>query len=109
MCRRRQSRRECGSASIQRGMTSCAGKLSKQRRRFPSKAGATPSGLNSGKRGDVPCGAALQLRDLNICFVAGTLGQGGAERQLFFMVRTLCEAGARVRVLSLTKDEFWQQ
>jgi glycosyltransferase involved in cell wall biosynthesis len=51
----------------------------------------------------------LQLRDLNICFVAGTLGQGGAERQLFFMVRTLREAGARVRVLSLTKDEFWHR
>ena len=51
----------------------------------------------------------MQLRDLNICFVAGTLGQGGAERQLFFMVRTLREAGARVRVLSLTKNEFWQR
>jgi glycosyltransferase involved in cell wall biosynthesis len=48
------------------------------------------------------------LEALSICFIAGTLGQGGAERQLFYMVRALRSAGAKVRVLSLTRDEFWE-
>src|SRR5688572_14467530 len=108
-CPRKQSRQQCASALILAGTSSCPGRLSQQRRHFHSKAGAILSGLNLRKRGAAPCGVALQLRDLNICFVAGTLGQGGAERQLFFMVRTLREAGARVRVLSLTKNEFWQR
>src|SRR5688572_23892263 len=108
-CPRKQSRQQCASALILAGTSSCPGRLSQQRRHFHSKAGAILSGLNLRKRGAAPCGVALQLRDLNICFVAGTLGQGGAERQLFFMVRTLREVGARVRVLSLTKDEFWQR
>lgn len=42
---------------------------------------------------------------LTICFVVGTLGRGGAERQLIYMLRALKEAGARVRVLCLTRGE----
>jgi glycosyltransferase involved in cell wall biosynthesis len=42
-----------------------------------------------------------------VCFIAGTLGQGGAERQLFYMLRALYENGARPRVLCLTRGEFW--
>lgn len=49
------------------------------------------------------------LADLNICFLAGTLGQGGAERQLFLLCRLLVDAGAQVRVLSLSKNEFWEE
>ena len=45
------------------------------------------------------------LSHLNICFIAGTLGQGGAERQLFYMLRSLKEHGAGLIVLCLTKDE----
>ena len=51
------------------------------------------------------------MRDLNglkVCFIAGTLGQGGAERQLFYMVRALAASGARPRVLTLMADEFWE-
>jgi len=44
-----------------------------------------------------------------IGFLAGTLGQGGAERQLFYILRTLKEHGARLRVLSLTQGEFWEE
>lgn len=44
-----------------------------------------------------------------ICFLAGTLGQGGAERQLFLTCSLLKERGAKVHVLSLTKGEFWEQ
>lgn len=51
----------------------------------------------------------VDLARLNMCFIAGTLGQGGAERQLFYMVRALKQAGARVRLLSLTRGEFWEQ
>lgn len=48
------------------------------------------------------------LRGLRICFIAGTLGQGGAERQLFYMLQILQEAGACVRVLSLSQGELWE-
>lgn len=48
------------------------------------------------------------LEGLRVDFVAGTLGQGGAERQLFYIVRALVESGAIPRVLSLSRGEFWQ-
>ena len=46
---------------------------------------------------------------LKVCFVAGTLGQGGAERQLFYMVKALAENGGHPRVLTLVAGEFWQE
>ena len=49
------------------------------------------------------------LRGLKICFLAGTLGQGGAERQLFYMLTALKQAGALPRVLCLTKREHWHE
>src|SRR5437867_9101972 len=49
------------------------------------------------------------LRGSKICFIAGTLGQGGAERQLFYVVRMLARLGAEVRVLCLTEREFWEK
>jgi glycosyltransferase involved in cell wall biosynthesis len=45
---------------------------------------------------------------VRICFLAGTLGQGGAEQQLFYIVRALRDSGTPVRVLSLTANEFWE-
>jgi len=48
------------------------------------------------------------LEDMRICLLAGTLGQGGAERQLFFIAKALQESGARVRLLSLTRGEHWE-
>jgi glycosyltransferase involved in cell wall biosynthesis len=36
-------------------------------------------------------------------------GPGGAERQLFYILRALSESGAEVRLLSLTQGEFWQE
>jgi glycosyltransferase involved in cell wall biosynthesis len=48
------------------------------------------------------------LSGLSICFIAGTLGQGGAERQLFYALKTLRQLSARVTLLSLTRDEFWE-
>jgi glycosyltransferase involved in cell wall biosynthesis len=50
----------------------------------------------------------LDLAKLDVCFVAGTLGLGGAERQLFYMIKVLHDAGTRVRVLSLTRGEYWE-
>jgi glycosyltransferase involved in cell wall biosynthesis len=49
-----------------------------------------------------------ELAGLKVCFLAGTLGQGGAECQLGYMVEALVQAGANVRVLSLTQGEFWE-
>ena len=49
------------------------------------------------------------LSTLDVCIVAGTLGAGGAERQLFNMLRALRDSGARARVLSLNRGEFWER
>jgi len=49
------------------------------------------------------------FRGLHVCFIAGTLGPGGAERQLFYMLRALHAAGASLEVLSLTQGEFWEE
>jgi glycosyltransferase involved in cell wall biosynthesis len=50
-----------------------------------------------------------ELPGLRICFIAGTLGQGGAERQLYYIVQALTQAGASIRVLSLTRGEYWER
>lgn len=50
----------------------------------------------------------LSLSKLRICYLAGTLGQGGAERQLFYAIRALRRGGASVRVLSLDSGGFWE-
>jgi glycosyltransferase involved in cell wall biosynthesis len=50
----------------------------------------------------------FDLSSLDICFLAGTLGQGGAERQLFYVIRSLRNNAANVRLLCLTKGEFWE-
>lgn len=49
------------------------------------------------------------LSGMRIAFVAGTLGRGGAERQLYFLVRALSDAGACIDVLSLTSGEAWEE
>ncbi len=49
-----------------------------------------------------------RLKGLKICFVAGTLGQGGAERQLFYQVQTLKQCGAFPAIISFSDNEFWQ-
>ena len=51
----------------------------------------------------------MDLSQLRVCWLAGTLGQGGAERQLFYLVQTLRQSGANVRVLSLDQGAFWEQ
>jgi glycosyltransferase involved in cell wall biosynthesis len=50
----------------------------------------------------------LDLSKLKVCYVAGTLGQGGAERQLFYAIQALRNNGADVRVLSLDCGGFWE-
>ena len=50
----------------------------------------------------------MDLRSLKVCFLAGTLGQGGAERQLFHILQALRRAGATPRVMCLRQHEFWE-
>src|SRR5436190_14645407 len=50
----------------------------------------------------------LDLQTLRICYIAGTLGQGGAERQLFYAVEALRQNGACTCVLSLEPGGFWE-
>lgn len=45
---------------------------------------------------------------LRVCFIAGTLGRGGAERQLFYMLQVLTRLNVQCRVLSLTKGEPYE-
>lgn len=40
--------------------------------------------------------------------MAGTLGTGGAEKQLYYMVRSLIEEGVIVHVYSLTRGEYYE-
>jgi glycosyltransferase involved in cell wall biosynthesis len=49
------------------------------------------------------------LKGVRICFLAGTLGQGGAEQQLFYMLSALRKMGARPHLLTLTQGEFWEE
>ncbi len=49
-----------------------------------------------------------RLSGLKVCFLAGTLGQGGAERQLYFILRALRQCNAEVRLLCLSRNEFWE-
>ena len=51
----------------------------------------------------------LDLTQLRICFLAGTLAQGGAERQLFYMLKALRSVGATPHLLCLTQGEFWEE
>lgn len=53
--------------------------------------------------------SGAKRKTLKVCFVAGTLGRGGAERQLIFMLRALKEAGVDIRVLCLTKGESLEE
>lgn len=46
---------------------------------------------------------------LRLCFLAGTLEHGGAERQLFYMLQALCQAGATPRLLCLDQGQFWEK
>jgi glycosyltransferase involved in cell wall biosynthesis len=50
----------------------------------------------------------MNLASLRICFLAGTLGQGGAERQLFYILSALRQAGCHSYLLSLSQGEFWE-
>jgi len=49
-----------------------------------------------------------ELRGKRVVLMAGTLAQGGAERQLFYIAQALKEAGAEPYVLCLTHGEFWE-
>jgi glycosyltransferase involved in cell wall biosynthesis len=50
----------------------------------------------------------FDLSQLSISFLAGTLGQGGAERQLFYTLKALKQGGAKLRLFCLTRGEFWE-
>ncbi len=45
---------------------------------------------------------------LRVALVAGTLGQGGAEKQLLYIARELYRANVDLRIYSLTRGEFYE-
>jgi glycosyltransferase involved in cell wall biosynthesis len=50
----------------------------------------------------------IQTTFPKVAFLAGTLGKGGAEQQLFHMVEVLVKAGAEPAVVCLTQGEHWE-
>ena len=46
---------------------------------------------------------------MKVTFLAGTLGRGGAERQLVYMLRSLVDKGVNLRLLCLTKGEALEE
>lgn len=46
---------------------------------------------------------------LKLCFLAGTLEHGGAERQLFYMLQALRQEGATLRLFALDRGQFWEE
>lgn len=45
---------------------------------------------------------------MKIAFIAGQLGQGGAERQLYYYIKTLKQNGSEPYVLCITRGQFWE-
>ena len=46
---------------------------------------------------------------IKVCFIVGTLGRGGSERQLLYMLKVLKSVGISPRVLCLTNGEPFEQ
>lgn len=46
---------------------------------------------------------------MKVCFIAGTLGRGGAERQLLYMLQALQGKQISARVLCLTRGEAYEK
>jgi glycosyltransferase involved in cell wall biosynthesis len=55
-----------------------------------------------------PIGPMQESARMRICFLAGTLEHGGAERQLFYMLQALCRGGVPARVLCFDQGEYWE-
>jgi len=51
----------------------------------------------------------IDIAKIKICFLAGTLGQGGAERQLFYILKALKNEGAHIDVICLTQGETYEE
>lgn len=54
-------------------------------------------------------GLGLEMKKPSVMFIAGTLGQGGAEKQLFLLARSLKKHGHTFTVASLTEGEYWEK
>jgi glycosyltransferase involved in cell wall biosynthesis len=50
----------------------------------------------------------ISLSQSHPAFIAGTLGQGGAERQLYYILKALKESGADPCLICLTQGEYWE-
>lgn len=50
-----------------------------------------------------------KISDLRIAFLAGNLGQGGAERQLFYIIRALIRQGCSPDVFTFSESGYWEK
>lgn len=50
----------------------------------------------------------MNNNEIKICFLAGTLGKGGAEKQLYLILKNLLPLNYQLSVLTFSKDEYWQ-
>ena len=51
----------------------------------------------------------MSSEQLRVGLVAGTLGRGGAERQLYYQVKTMVSSGVTPMVASLSANEHWEE
>ena len=66
----------------------------------------TPAGLRSPTSARPPTRFPAGTDRLRVALIAGTLRQGGAEKQAVYMARALRDAGVDVRLYCLTRGEF---
>jgi glycosyltransferase involved in cell wall biosynthesis len=50
----------------------------------------------------------VDLSRLDVCLIAGILGSGGAEQQLYYIAKALMESGTRTRLLYMTAGN-WEE
>ncbi|MDQ3071896.1 MAG: glycosyltransferase family 4 protein [Bacteroidota bacterium] len=50
----------------------------------------------------------IKAKDIKVVIIAGTLAQGGAERQIYYIASELKKNGNDVNLISLSKGEYWE-
>lgn len=49
------------------------------------------------------------MKNLRVVFLSSNLGQGGAEQQLFYILKTLVNLGVKPRLLSWVQSGYWER
>ncbi len=50
----------------------------------------------------------MSEKELKICFLAATLGKGGAEKQAYYLLKTLTEHGHKLKLIYFEPEDSWK-